>query len=277
MTPPGISITVRDMPAAVSPPIVLTTDYGHGSPYVGALRGSILAIHPAAVIVDLTHGVPPQDIAAGAWTLVDHVPAFPPRTIHVVVVDPGVGTSRRAIFAEIGPWQFVAPDNGLLACLARRWPVSTIRELTEPQWWRHPVSRTFHGRDIFAPVAAHLALGLDPARLGPLQTTLTQLAWPEVLIVPGMIQGTVRTVDSFGNLVTDISADALRDTPRDESVRIECDEHETLGIYQTYGDQPQMTFMAVVGSSGFLELSIVGDSAAMMLGVRPGAKVTVKW
>lgn len=259
------------------PPIILTTDYGHGSPYVGALKGSILAINPAAVIVDLTHGIPPQNIAVGAWTLVDHVEAFPPGAIHVVVVDPGVGSSRRAIFAEIGAWRFVAPDNGLLDRLARRWPILTIRELTEPRWWRESVSHTFHGRDIFAPVAAHLSLGVEPARLGPPLATLIELAWPEVIVVPGKIQGAVRSVDSFGNLITDISAEALRDVPTDESVRIECDEHETLGIYKTYADQPEMTLMALIGSSGFLELSIVGDSAAIMLGVRPGAKVNVRW
>jgi S-adenosylmethionine hydrolase len=260
-----------------APLIVLTTDYGHGSPYVGALKGSILTVNPAAVIVDLTHGVPPQDIAVGAWTLLDHVEAFPSGTIHVVVVDPGVGTTRRAIFAEIGPWRFVAPDNGLLNRLARRWPILTIRELTEPRWWRERVSNTFHGRDVFGPVAAHLSLGLDPTRLGPPLASLIELAWPEVIVVPGKIQGAVRSVDSLGNLVTDITAEALRDVPTDESVRIECDEHETLGIYKTYGDQPEMTLMALVGSSGFLELSIVGDSAAIMLGVRPGAKVTVRW
>ena len=265
------------LPPSIAPLIALTTDFGRDSPYVGAMKGVIFGLAPMARVVDFTHGVAPQNIAEGAWVLDDGVDAFPDDTIHVVVVDPGVGTSRRLVYARLGTQQFLAPDNGVLSRLARRWPVSTIRLLAEPRWWRPQVSNTFHGRDILAPVAARLSLGLEPVLLGPPLKRLVELDWPEVIVVPGMIQGAVRTVDSFGNLVTDIPADKLRDAPQDDSVRIECDEHETQGIFRTYGEQPPMTLLALIGSSGFLEIAIVGDSAAMMLGVQPGAKVTVRW
>lgn len=268
MTSPG-----QQQPALIA----LTTDFGASSQYVGAMKGVILGINPRAVIVDVTHSIAGQNVAEGAWILDDVVDAFPDGTIHVAVVDPGVGTQRKAIYARIGTQHFLAPDNGLLSRLAVRRPVLTIRELAEPSLWRPVVSHTFHGRDIFAPVAARLSLGLDPARLGPPLERMVELVWPEVVVVPGKIQGSVRSVDSLGNLITDISADTLRDAPRDESVQIECDEHETVGIYETYGDQPPMTLMALIGSSGFLELAIVGDSASMMLGIKPGTKVTVKW
>ncbi len=257
--------------------ITLTTDFGVGSPYVAAMKGVILSLNPAVTIVDLTHAILHQDIREGAWTLADFTPWFPKGTIHVAVVDPGVGTERRIIYARIGEQQYLAPDNGLLGRLALRTPPSTIIALSDRAYWQPQVSNTFHGRDIFAPVAAHLSLGLAPERLGPAQDDLVHIAWPEVHIVPGKIQGSVSSIDSFGNLVTDITSDMLKDAPTDESVRVECDEHETLGIFRTYGDQPPMTLVALVGSSGHLELAIVGDSAAMMLGVGRGAKVTVSW
>jgi S-adenosylmethionine hydrolase len=128
-----------------------------------------------------------------------------------------------------------------------------------------------------APVAAHLSMGLDPARLGPPLDDMVRLTWPEVRILPGKIQGTVSAIDSFGNLITDITAEMLAGAPTDERVRIECDEHETLGIFKTYADQPAMTLLALIGSNGCLELAIVGESAAEMLGIRRGTPVTVAW
>ena len=257
--------------------ITLTTDFGPSSPYVAAMKGVILSINPAATIVDITHAVAAQDVRQGALVLWDVTRLFPPETIHIAVVDPGVGTSRNIVFARIGQHDFVAPDNGLLSRLALATPPSTIITVAEPEYWLQPVSATFHGRDIMAPVAARLSLGLKPARLGPAQHELVMLKWAEARVSGSKIEGSVRSVDSFGNLITDISADALADVPRGEEVGVECDEHQTRGIFTTYADQPAMTLIAVVGSSGNLELAIVGESAADMLGVAVGTPVTVSW
>lgn len=257
--------------------ITLTTDFGPSSPYIAAMKGTILSIHGEARIVDLTHAIPAQDVRAAAWTLDDVAERFPAGTIHVVVVDPGVGTERRIVYAEINRRRYVAPDNGCLCRLARRNRPRRIIALCEPEFWLPQPSATFHGRDIMAPVAARLCLGLDPARLGSPQPDLLHIEWPEVLVLPGKIQGAVRSVDSFGNLITDISAEMLAGCPTDERVQIECDEHITQGVFRTYADQPEMTFIALVGSSGFLELAIVGDNAAEILGIRSGAVVTLTW
>ena len=147
--------------------ITLTTDFGSGSHYVAAMKGVILSICPAATIVDIAHDVPPQDIRRAALLLDDVADWFPPETIHVAVVDPGVGTDRAIVYARIGQQQFIAPDNGLLSRLAARTPPPKLIRLSEPAYWLEHVSTTFHGRDIMAPVAARLALGLDPDRLGP--------------------------------------------------------------------------------------------------------------
>lgn len=260
-----------------TPIITLTTDFGVGSPYVAAMKGVILSINPLAQVVDLTHAIGPQNIRQGALVLADMCRWFPPDTIHVAVVDPGVGTERAIIYARIGTQQFVAPDNGLLDRLAQQAAPLTIRRVSNPAVWLPEVSATFHGRDIMAPVAARLSLGLPPGELGPAQDRLVILTWPEVCVAAGKITGTVQAIDSFGNLVTDITSVALADVPRGETTTVTCDEHETCGIWNTYGDQPEMTLIALVGSSGHLELAIVGESAAMMLGIKAGTPVVVKW
>ena len=260
------------------PIITLTTDFGTGSPYVAQMKGAILSVDPEATIVDLSHAIPPQDIRAGALALAQATGTFPDGSIHVAVVDPGVGSERAIVYARFGQQHYVAPDNGLLSALARGATPDRIVTLTQSQFWRPDVSSTFHGRDIMAPAAGHLSRGLDPDALGTEQRELIQLAWTEVSIVPGLIEGTIQSVDSFGNLVTDITAEMLADTPRgDDEVTITCDDHVTTGIFNAYADQPEMTLMALVGSSGFLEIAIVGDSAKIMLGVGAGTPLKVKW
>ena len=272
-----MSLHAPDRESTAPPIITLTTDFGLGSPYVAIMRGVILSINPAANVVDLSHGIPAQDIRQGAIALEDAAPWFPPGTIHVAVVDPGVGSERQIVYAEIGDQRYIAPDNGLLGRLALRTMPTRIIAVREAEHWLPHVSATFHGRDIMAPVAARLSLGLAPERLGPPIDRLVQLTWKEALVLPGKIQGSVLSVDSFGNLITDITEAMLASAPRDESVRIVCDEHETLGIFRAYSDQPACTLIALVGSSGRLELAIVDDSAAAMLGIGAGAPVTVSW
>lgn len=257
--------------------ITLTTDFGAGSRYVAAMKGVILTINPHAQIVDLSHTVPHQDIRAGAIVLAETTRWFPPETIHIAVVDPGVGGARRIVYARIGQQHYIAPDNGLLSGPTMLEPASKIICLNRPEHWLSDVSPTFHGRDIMAPVAARLSLGLTPDELGDVCDQLIELPWPEVQKVPNRIDGEVIEVDSFGNLITNITREMLNDVPTGDLVLVSCEEHETQGIYATYGDQPPMTFMAHVGSTGRLELAIVDENASAMLGVRVGAPVRVSW
>jgi S-adenosylmethionine hydrolase len=260
-----------------SPLITLTTDFGLGSRYVGAMKGVIYSIAPDARVVDLTHSIPPQNIRAGAIVLADTCPWFPADTIHVVVVDPGVGSDRTIVYARIGSQQFVAPDNGLLCRLAARERPSKIVGVTEPGLWLPSVSSTFHGRDIMAPVAARLSLGLSPDKLGPPIAKLAELIWAEAKRMGNHIDGEVIEVDSFGNLITNITREMLRGVPTDDSVTVSCDEHQTHGIFNTYSDQPALTLVALIGSNHRLELAIVDESAAAMLGVEVGTAVRVSW
>ncbi|MEN1681980.1 MAG: SAM-dependent chlorinase/fluorinase, partial [Planctomycetota bacterium] len=282
-----------------SPPalITLTTDFGEGSRYVAVMKGVIYSINPAATIVDVTHAVPPQDIAAGARVLREAVLWFPAGTIHVVVVDPGVGGARQVVCCEAGEHRIVCPNNGLLTFLAAAEMPLKLWSVENERFRLPAVSATFHGRDIMAPAAAHLSRATPPHAFGspvpePVLLTQPRPVRKTVAGEPGgqegtpdqqeapvaqRVEGEVIEVDSFGNLITNISEPMLEACPRDESVLVGCDGHETLGIWRTYSDQPEMTLIALVGSSGELELAIVNDSAKMMLGVGVGAKVTVKW
>jgi S-adenosyl-L-methionine hydrolase (adenosine-forming) len=257
--------------------ITLTTDFGSGSHYAAAMKGVILSIHPDATIVDITHDVPPQDIRRAALLLDNAADWFPPNTIHVVVVDPGVGTDRAIVYAQIGRQQFLAPDNGLLSRLAARTSPTKIIRLTDPTYWLEQVSTTFHGRDIMAPVAAHLALGLDPDRLGPPFDRLTSIDWPEVKQHPNRVDGVVIEIDSFGNLITNLTADMFAGRPTDRRACVVCNIYETWGIYSAYAQQPSGTLVALMGSSGRLELALVRDNAAKRLGIGVGSPVTLAW
>ena len=257
--------------------ITLTTDFGEGSPYVAAMKGVILSINPTVRLIDVSHAIPPQDVRRGAMVLDEVTPLFPGGTLHVAVIDPGVGTAREIVYAEIGEQRYIGPDNGLFARLAARHAAIKIRAITEERLFRRPVAPTFHGRDIMAPAAAHLSLGVDPDELGPPREALAPIDWPGAEKLANRIDGQVTAIDSFGNLITNITREMLADVPTDETVGIFCDEHETRGIFTTYSDQPAMTLIALVGSNDCLELAIVDDSAAMMLGVKVGAPVEVRW
>lgn len=255
--------------------ITLTTDFGTGSPYVAAMKGVILSINPAATIVDITHDVPPQDVRYAAIVLEDVAERFPEGTIHVAVVDPGVGTDRGIVYARIGRQQFVAPDNGLLSRLAHRSAPESVLRLSRPEYWLQPVSATFHGRDVMAPVAARLSLGLAPKHLGLPQSGLVMLRWPTVRVDEGGIHGSILAADSFGNLVTDITAGMLAKYPR-EKLRVRCLQQTIEGLSTTYGNHSPSTLAALIGSSDRLEIAVVGGSAAKALGAKPGDDVLVE-
>ncbi len=257
--------------------VTLTTDFGVGSPYVAAMKGVILSINPAATIVDITHDVPAQDIRRAAVVLDDAADWFPDGTVHVAVIDPGVGTERPIVYARIGSQRYVAPDNGVLGRLAERIPPSEVIRLENRAYWLPEVSNTFHGRDIMAPVAAHLSLGAEPAALGSAAEKVVRLSWPKVVFRPDRIDGAVLHIDSFGNLITNITSDMLANRPTDERACVVCNIYETWGIFHTYADKPSGMLVALIGSSGRLELAVVGDNAATRLGIRIGEPVVVAW
>ncbi len=257
--------------------ITLTTDFGQASAYVAAMKGVILGIDPLACVVDITHAVPAQDIRYAAVVLEDAVPWFPPGTIHVAVVDPGVGTDRPLVWAELAGQQVLGPDNGIFSRLAARFPPTRIIRLTRRGYWLPEVSATFHGRDILAPVAAHLSRGLDPAALGEPHSRLCGLDWPEVRRHPEGIEGSVLYVDGFGNLISDITRPMLADCPQGITPWVGCRAAWVRGISQTYGQHPPGTLVAIVGSSGRLELAVVGGSAAARLGASAGERFEVRF
>lgn len=257
--------------------ITLTTDFGTDSPYVAQMKGVILSLQAEATIVDITHAIPPQQIAPGALALRAATPHFPPGSIHVAVVDPGVGTARKIVYAEIGGRHYIAPDNGLLSLLAEREGVGQLRSVTNRALWRPEVSATFHGRDIMAPVAAHLSRGLDPAQVGEELDDLQPLDWPRPAIGDKEIAGQVAAVDAFGNLITNIEAAELATLSREPAaLEVELANRRIVGLVSTYGEQANGALVALIGSSGALEVAVVGGSAATRLGGSVGMPVTVR-
>ncbi len=257
------------------PFITLTTDFGEGSPYVAEMKGVILSLQPEARIIDLTHAVPPQDIRQGALALEQTTLHFPPDSIHVAVVDPGVGTARKIVYAAIDGRHYVAPDNGLLGLVARRHAPSQIVTLTDRRYWRPVVSHTFHGRDIMAPVAAHLSLGVSPGLLGEPCAQLVPLAWPEALTDGKQVTGEVCTIDTFGNLITNIERERLRSLGPPETLRVACRGQTICGLCRTYGEAAAEQVVALMGSHDRLEIAMVGGNAQKILGIGVGEPVTV--
>lgn len=268
------------------PPIItLTTDFGLADPYVAAMKGVILSINPRAVIVDVSHAVRPQAIEQGAYLLAAARPYFPPGTIHVAVVDPGVGTARRAIAIATPDALFVGPDNGLLSPAlpdeARKGaahPASPVPlppglravSLTQERFHRRPVSATFHGRDIFAPVAAHLSLGTPLEELGPPLDEIVALPPFRARPQPdGSLLGRVLHIDTFGNLITDVRQEQLPPRPL-----VEICGRTIGGLSRTFGYEPGLR--ALIGSGGFLEIAFAQGSAARELGAEVGQPVVVR-
>ena len=259
------------------PLIVLMTDFGLRDSYVGQMRGVLLGLNPQLQIIDLTHAIPPQDLLAGAITLVDSLEAFSPGTIFLTVVDPGVGGGRRMLAAEIGDWKFVAPDNGLLTGVLRSYPLHRAFDLENPRYRRGKISGTFHGRDIFAPTAAHWSRGVDPAEFGSASTNdLVEIPWPEVITTPTGIRGEVLLSDHFGNLLTNIRVSDLPQTSW-EALRIVFANQSLAGIGSHYAQGQPGQPMALISSSGRLEIAIPGGSAARFFERSRGATVEVSW
>lgn len=258
------------------PIITLTTDFGLSSTYVAEMKGEILSRNREAMIVDISHAIKAQDVVHGAVVLDDVTRRFPPATIHVAVVDPGVGTTRRIVYAEIGDQRYLAPDNGLLTLLCRRTPPSRLIHVAEPRFWASEVSDTFHGRDIFAPVAAHLSLGLDPAELGPVIDTLVEAAIPEPQVESDCITGQVLVADPFGNLITNIRREQLASLGPLAELRVHYKSFNIAGVGRTYGESPRGAVIALLDSHGRLEIAVVQGSALARSGGIPGESVVVR-
>ncbi len=273
------------------PIITLLTDFGTEDEYVGVMKGVILSIAPDVHLVDLSHRIPPQAVRRAAFLLSSAVPYFPPDTVHLAVVDPGVGTERRALAVRTPAGTFVGPDNGLFSWVLAEVPEWVAVEIREPAYRLPRVSSTFHGRDIFAPAAAHLVAGVPLERLGPRVTDPVMLPVPRLEIGAGVLEGEVLYADRFGNLVTSIGrfqwdgdrlilAPAFRPASGEmalspKGARVVLADVELRGIRRTYGDVAVGEPVALVGSSGFLEIAIRQGSAAMALGVVAGAPVRI--
>jgi S-adenosyl-L-methionine hydrolase (adenosine-forming) len=261
--------------AMADPLITLTTDFGQAAPYVAAMKGVILGINPAARLVDLSHQIPPQDVRHADHFLAGAIPYFPPGVIHVVVVDPGVGTERKLLYVELGGHRLLLPDNGCWTLLARQvGAVPVVRQLSEPRFWREPVSHTFHGRDILAPVAAHLSLGADPALLGPLATEWQALEMPQPHVADNSIIGEVSTVDDFGNLITNIPATMVAQPPDVLLVRKQSRKFRWV---RTYGEVKPGQLVGLISSSGYVEIAVAQGNAAQQLKAKPGTEITIGW
>lgn len=260
----------------MEPLITLTTDFGGDSPYVAAMKGVILGLNPRARLIDLSHQIPPQDICFVAFFLRASIPCFPSEAIHLVVVDPGVGTERALLYVEVDGHRLLAPDNGCWTALigpGSRPPI--VFRLTERRFWRPTVSSTFHGRDILAPVAAHLSLGEDPRNLGPIVDDWVRLDSKPAIIEPGRLVGEVIFVDHFGNLITNIPGVAFI-ALADKRVEIMVGDHEISRRVRTYGEAEQGTLIALVSSADLLEVAVTGGSAAKKLGAIVGMPVSVR-
>lgn len=256
--------------------ISITTDFGQKDGFVGTMKGVIWKICPQVQIADITHEVPPQDIFTGAMAIWRAVPFFPAGSIHIAVVDPGVGTHRRPMAARLGDQYFVGPDNGLFTLLLRDaektgLPVQ-LTELTNTEYWLPSVSRTFHGRDIFAPVAAHLATGVSLEKLGVPFTDPVMLDIPRPKRTDKGWIAHITVIDAFGNLTTDLNADLLGGR---RNVHLQIKSAEISGIIASYGQSQPGELVAVVDSEGYLEVAVVNGSAAARLDAKLGDLVEI--
>jgi len=278
----------------MSPIITLTTDFGYDDAYVAAVKGAILSINPEANIIDISHSIKPQNILQAAFILSVAYRYFPKQTIHIAIVDPGVGSERQGIILKTPSAFFVAPDNGILSYIIDDLFPNVVAQfigqslmnqatteivfkkgleaaaITDPRFWRHPVSPTFHGRDIFAPVAAGLSLGISLYEFGEKINSLHVLSIPKPSLDPeGNLVGQVLHVDRFGNLITNIKSNDLPG----KDVMIEVAGYCIQGISDYYAQNKEV--MAIVGSSGYLEVSLKDGSACDFLGAAVGDEIKV--
>jgi S-adenosyl-L-methionine hydrolase (adenosine-forming) len=257
------------------PIITLTTDFGMSDHLVGSMKGVILNINPAARIVDINHSVVPYDILDGALSLANSYKFFPPRTVHVLIVDPGVGTERRPILVTGEKHFFVAPDNGVLSMIYEREPC-TVRHITAEHYFLNPISPTFHGRDIFAPTAAWLSKTFQTEAFGEAITDFVRFTMPKSKSTGQAVKGVVLRVDAFGNLMTNLTAEDIPGGALGEgAIKLAVNGKPVAKFGQTFASGNPGEPIAMLGSAGYIEIAVNRGSAARTLGVNRGAEVTL--
>lgn len=274
--------------------IALLTDFGLRDSYVGVMKAVMRGIHPAAEFIDITHDIQPQQVREAAFVLMGAYAYFPHGTVFVVVVDPGVGSERRPIAVETDSCYFVAPDNGVLSYVLQGVPIKRIAELANPDFRLRSVSQTFHGRDIFAPAAAHLSAGVSIEQFGPSLDTINMLPAPRLSIEDSCMLGEVIHIDHFGNVITSVGTWVWQDDhmlhlkPRfgiettervipANAVEVKIRHQHVRGISRTYSSAETGSLLALIGSSGFLELAVNQGSGAALLNAEIGDLVELRW
>jgi S-adenosylmethionine hydrolase len=257
------------------PVVALLTDFGLHDHYAGTMKAVVLSICPDVTLVDITHSIPPHDVLTAALELAASYKYFPVGTIFLVVVDPGVGSTRRGIVADTGDYRFVAPDNGVLTAVVRETPARRVFEMTERRYARPTVSRTFEGRDRFAPAAGWLAKGVDLSTFGRPAGQIQQLRIPIPAVSNGVLTGEVLRVDRFGNLVTNIDRKLFEQFAHGGSIEIAADTHRIARMVGTYAEAAAGELCALFGSTDHLEVAVSGGSARDQLDLGRGAAVTI--
>jgi S-adenosylmethionine hydrolase len=287
------SLACRMFGMKQTPLITLMTDFGTADSYVGTMKGVILGIAPHAHLVDLSHEIAPQNVHQAAFVLFASYSFFPAHTIHLAVVDPGVGSVRRAIALRTPAGTFVGPDNGVFSYVMAREPVEALVELADPRYRLSRISHTFHGRDVFAPAAAHLAAGVPVADLGPPISDPVTLSLPRLQVAAAGVVGQVLHIDHFGNVITSIGQLQWDDNELclepafgDARPPVRLDAARTVvvvagqvvaEVHRTYANIAPGEMLALVGSSGYLEIAVREGSASSILGVCPGDEVVLRF
>ncbi|HKO60216.1 MAG TPA: SAM-dependent chlorinase/fluorinase [Pyrinomonadaceae bacterium] len=262
----------RRVAVSESPIITLLTDFGEQDYFVGAVKGVILSANRSSTIVDISHDIPAQDVAAAAFTLLAVTDSFPAGTIHIAVVDPGVGSSRRALLIDSGGHFFVGPDNGIFSYVIK--DDAAVYEVTNEDYFRKPLSQTFHGRDVFAPVAAALSNGIRPETLGKRTEAWVTLPPLGPKKLTDRVEGRIIHIDRFGNCITNLTRDHINADNIGTSIQLKVGRTRVNSFRQFYGEKsPGKELFAIWGSAGFLEISVQNKSAAAMLKVQRGATV----
>ena len=255
----------------MSGPVVLLTDFGDQDPFVGIMKGVITGIHPGSRLLDLNHRIPPQNVRRAAFELLAAAPYFPKGSLFVAVVDPGVGSKRKILLAQTRRHLFLAPDNGLLSWVLEKEPPLRLVSVENSRYFLKPVSRTFHGRDIFAPVAAHCARGVPIGRFGPSARAYARLPFPRPRLQGKRMAGEVLAQDRFGNLVTNFPN---RLAAKAAALRIK--SALVKGVADTYSSAPEGRLLCLPGSHGFLEIARRNGSAAALLRAGEGMQIELR-
>ena len=256
--------------------VTLITDFGTRGEYSGAMKGAILSVNPRCRIVDITHEIEPQNILQASWVLKNSYPYFPPGTVHTAVVDPGVGTMRRAIVLAKKGHSFVGPDNGIFTAVFSGDGNVSAHEITQKKFFLSPKSDTFHGRDVFAPVAGHLSLGAPARSFGPPAKNCVTLEWPLPKLSGRTLRAKVLWADSFGNLITNVSREEYGTMLESGPILINGKGWRIHRLRRTYGEGRAGEPMALFGSGGLLEISQNRGSALKALGLKPGDPVGIR-